>query len=802
VEAKNFAEIALPIPGKNTYTYSIPDALREKIDLGSSVLVPVHGRTLPGFVVDFKAETELEEVKEIVEVSVDTTFPKNLIPLSKWMSDYYLCPLGKVMKMMLPKGIYKKEEKILKLVSIPRAENSLTSKIIDMLSKKGEIKLSTVLKSLGKSSHTGRMTYSRIKALERKGYVEIVTQMKKPPLKIKTSRYIKSKKTIEDLLDEYKKTRSKKVACALKWLIENPEEIPVLELYKKSGTDSKSIKRLENAGIIESIYKEEFRDPLSEFFCKESAPPYLTDDQSHALNHIIEVLQKLDFEVMLLHGVTGSGKTEVYMRAIDECLKLRRQTIFLVPEIFLVSQILTQFLLRFGKKVAVLHSSLSSGEHYDVWRKIQEGYYDIIVGARSAVFAPLKDVGLIIVDEEFETSYKQDEVDPKYHAREVAIMRAKFEHALCILGSATPSLETYNNVKKKKFRLFTLPQRIESRPLPPVTIVDMKKEKDFIFSELLKEKLEDRLEKKEQTVLFINRRGHSNFIQCMDCGFVMRCPRCSVTLTYHIRPPKLKCHYCGYEKRAPNVCPVCKGRYISLTGLGTQKVEKELQKFLQARILRVDLDTTTVKGSHLSLFRKFKNKEADILLGTQMVAKGFDFPDVTLVGVISADTALNLPDFRASERTFQLLTQVAGRAGRSSLGGEVVIQTCSPSNYAIKYAATHSYNEFFSEEILYRKELFYPPFSRLGKIVVRSKLQGEARSVAFGIEKRLKAKVGKGIEILGPAPDPVFQVRGYYRWMILLKADRFFAIQKLIKNILHQKIDYGTAKISVDIDPM
>ena len=458
------------------------------------------------------------------------------------------------------------------------------------------------------------------------------------------------------------------------------------QLTQAPSTITALIKR----GVLSERREEVYRDPYGHKTFTPTNPLPLTMEQEEAIKPVLKTIDQDQHETFLLYGVTGSGKTEIYLQSIQEVLKKGKEAIVLVPEIALTPQMVDRFKGRFGNDVAVLHSALSTGEKYDEWRKVQRKEAKVVVGARSAIFAPFENLGIIIIDEEHETSYKQEEL-PRYHARDVAIHRARHHNCPVILGSATPSLESFARAKKDVYHLLTLSKRMNDRELPAVSIVDMREEmrsgNRTMFSRELFEKIEDRLAKKEQIILFLNRRGHSSFMMCRDCGYVMQCPHCDISLTYHRVSNEMKCHYCGHDTGVPEICPECSSNHIRYFGTGTQKVEEELLKLLpEARIVRMDVDTTGRKGAHEKLLDHFQSGKADILLGTQMIAKGLDFPNITLVGVLSADTMLHLPDFRSGEKTFQLLTQVSGRAGRHELSGEVVIQTYTPEHYSIEYA--------------------------------------------------------------------------------------------------------------------
>lgn len=532
-----------------------------------------------------------------------------------------------------------------------------------------------------------------------------------------------------------------------------------------------------------------------------------TLEQNQAIKSINESLNKNQSEVFLLYGITGSGKTEVYLQAIAAALKSGKSSIMLVPEIALTPQTVERFKERFGQEVALWHSRLKGSERYLQWKKIKEGKARIVVGARSAVFSPVKNLGLIIIDEEHETTYKQEDA-PRYNTQDVARERALLNKAVLILGSATPSLESYYKTVTKKYTLIHLSERIRKRDLPKVEIVDMRREfrrpqgRQVLFSRTLEERIRYTLSQKEQVILFLNRRGFSTFISCPKCGFTLRCRRCEVSLVYHYASQKLICHYCNYSIEPPQLCPECQGQYLRYFGLGTEKIESEAHRlFPQARIARLDTDITAKRGMEHQLLNDFKNRKIDLLIGTQMIAKGLDFPMVTLVGAISADTALNLPDFRASERTFNLLTQVAGRAGRGERPGFVVVQTYNPQHYAILASRTHNYLDFYKKEIKFRKELKLPPFTHITKLNIRAKNSELASENAHRLAKLLKAGLPDKISLVGPAPSVVPKVRGFFCWDILLKAKESMVITAFLKVGLKKFKKPSKIKLTVDVDP-
>ena len=577
-------------------------------------------------------------------------------------------------------------------------------------------------------------------------------------------------------------------------LLKNKIQIRKDELNKISAS---SVKTLLRKGILKEKEVEEYR--LKEIDVIKQEPFTLTPSQREAKEEILNT--KSLPKTFLLHGVTGSGKTIVYIEIVEEMLKQGKDSIFLVPEISLTPQMVYSFKSRFGDEVAVLHSRLSEGEKYDEYRKISNGKVHIVVGARSAVFAPFKNIGVIIIDEEHTTSYKRDN-NPKYSAIDIAIERSKFHNCRVILGSATPSLESYAKSIKGLYQRIELKTRFNDKVLPKVEIIDMNKERrrGAIFSDKLINEINLRLEKKEQVILLLNRRGYASFVTCSNCGHTIKCPHCDITLTYHKSSNTLRCHYCGYGDKMQEVCPKCKEKSMKSLGTGTEKVEEELKKLFNARIVRMDLDTTVKKGSHESIINDFKDYKYDILLGTQMIAKGLDFSRVTLVGVINADTSLMIPNYRSSEYTFQLLMQTAGRSGRGEKEGRVVIQTFNPEHYAIKFAKEHDYLGFFKKEMSIRRELSYPPYYYLVQIKVVGKdydiIRNEANKIAYKLKNLLKNS-----QILGPTTCSVFKLNGLYRFGIIIKYKKEEHIDEVLKILIDHYKNNRNIKIDIDINP-
>lgn len=614
-------------------------------------------------------------------------------------------------------------------------------------------------------------------------------------LKAKKGRVINKK---YDTYYKLKKDISAEKLTAKQWEIVNiileKNEILRSEALKISTS---ALNTLIKNDLLKEEKKEHYRLTYNEKLLPKKE---LTDEQKQA----VALVNLKKYDTYLLHGVTGSGKTEVYMELIEKALENGKSSILLVPEISLTPQMVSRFQQRFGSKIAAIHSALSDGEKYDEWRRISRNEAMIVIGARSAIFAPLKNIGVIIIDEEHSDSYKQSDMNPRYNAKDIAFIRGKTHNCPVILGSATPSLETYARALKGVYKLLSLPHRVNGKELPFVNIVDMNKEMKSSkghFSNVLLTAIKKRLEKKEQIILLLNRRGYSSFVSCKNCGFTFKCPNCDITLTYHKSSNTLRCHYCGYGEKTYEICPKCGEKALSNLGVGTQRIEEELQKYFQdSKILRMDYDTTSKKGMHEKMIKAFKNHEYDILLGTQIVAKGLDFEDVTLVGVINADTGLNIPDFRSSENTFSLLSQVAGRSGRSSKEGEVIIQTFNPKHYSIMYTKTHDYIGFYNEEMQIRRTLKYPPYYYLVNIKVSGKDEKEILNEALKIKRALLRNL-KNTIILGPSSATIFKLNNIYRYNLILKykkEDNLLAVLEKIQNHYKSKVKI---KIDIDINP-
>ncbi len=821
-----FANVVFPLPVDHAFSYEVPENFREIIRVGSRVLAPFGRRKLTGFVVELTTKIAFTEVKPITDVLDDAPiFSDEMLQLARWVADYYLSSWGEVLQATLPKGINLESKRIVRLIGEWRAEQlkSLQNvsenqrKILQALFNNGALSFQQLRRKIGSQN----LSYNLVQ-LQKKGHISIQEIVARAKTRERTMNFIQlapdwlASHSLDDEIGNLMLKHSRQ-AEILKILRDFPDGLFQVDLLKQAQISLSGLKSLLRKEIVTVSQKEVFRDYYRQVQPETPNTITLNKDQRQALDEIESRIETGGFRTFLLFGVTGSGKTQVYMEAIARVLKLGKTAIVLVPEISLTPQTVKRFKDFFGNDVAVLHSRMSSGERYDSWRRIQRGDYHIVIGPRSAVFAPLTNIGLIVVDEEQETTYKQYDMAPRYHARDVAIVRAKLNDALVILGSATPSVETFFNAQHKKYTLLTLPSRVEHIPMPQVEVVDMAKEhqkrkqgEPTVFSSRLLEKIAEKLTLHEQVILLQNRRGFSTYIVCQDCGYIEKCIHCDITLTYHREGNKLMCHYCNYQKPAPEVCPNCGGVNIRYSGVGTQRVEDELNYFFpKARTVRMDMDTTSKKGSHDQIFRDFSRGLYDILLGTQMVAKGLDFPRVTLVGVISADTTLLIPDYRASERTFQLLTQVAGRAGRKDKQGKVIIQTYAPKNHSILFAQKHDYLRFYASEINQRKELLYPPFGKLIEVGFRGPNEKSVSGYANRFVLLLNVR-SDFYQVLGPSPAPLSKIQGNYRYHIILKNDRKKdpAGKKLRSEVkaafqnFKKRYRPKDVKITIDVDPV
>jgi primosomal protein N' (replication factor Y) len=746
--AKEFAGIVFPIPVDRAFHYAVPESLREKIELGSRVLAPFAKGMLKGYCVSFPEVPEVASVKEIIRVLDDSPLlDSKLLSLARWLAEYYFCSLGEAIETMLPGAVRKLRAKMVRCVQ---------------------------------TTLSGELLEEKVAAL--------------------SERFPRQARVLQFIAKEGGKDFP----------------LTVVRVKRALGISDSPVNTLARKGLI-SITRSEI--PFSDV--ELSRPPVwqeppiteYTPEQKNALSMIEPLIEKGLFGVLLLYGVSGSGKTEVYIQAIRKVVERGKQAIMLVPEVALTPQTVGRFARHFPK-IALLHSYQPSPERNWAWQKVRSGEAQVIIGPRSAVFAPTPNLGLIAIDEEHETSFKQENA-PRYHARDVAIMRANLEKFPVILGSSTPDLVTLQNAKTGKYALATLPYRVRGAAFPEVEVVNMVKEqfelkKSVLISRKLAQALETALKKKEQSIIFLNRRGFSTFLTCPRCGFVLKCRDCDITLTYHKRTGQALCHYCGRWIAPPQACPECFFPHLRYLGAGTERVEETLSRISpDAKMLRMDSDSMRTENSYVRAMYSFKRGEIDILVGTQMLAKGLDFPNVTLVGVVGPDNLLSMPDFRASERTFQLIVQVAGRAGRAEKPGRVIIQAIRPDNFCIQTASELNYDAFARRELSLRKPLRYPPFGRLLKITVSAKKEAaafeKAKSISVALARAIDALPPAGrrppASVLGPAPAPLARIKGEYRYQILLKADTSKLIADIVRQVRDQLKSVGRTHVSLDRDP-
>lgn len=788
--AKVIAEVVVDIKNKavnKVFDYTVPEELAHLIQPGVRVLVPFGPRTIMGFVISLKEQTELQNLRPIKElIDVVPVLNDELRELGMSLSEETGSTMIQCFEAMIPNAMRAKYKKKLLCLS-----DTLSPNLASLFQNSRVIDYEQIPANLLKEVK---------QAIEHK-QVELIYEVK-DQLGKKMIKYIA---LIDGNLDLSSFNRAAKQKQVLEYLIAQPNPVLKSQLMDELQVTHAIMKTLVDKSVIKEIEVEAYRDPYADVVHQQSKALKLNQEQQVAVTTVAHACEENACDIFLLHGITGSGKTEVYLQMIENVLVKGQQAIMLVPEIALTPQIAGRFKSRFQNKVAVLHSALSMGEKYDEWRKILKQEVQIVVGARSAIFAPFKDIGIIIIDEEHEATYKQEEA-PRYHAIEVAKQRAITHRCPVVLGSATPSLESFARAQKGVYRLLTLSKRaVSTAKLPTVKLIDMRQHStvsdQMILSDVLQEAIAKRLERQEQVVLLLNRRGYSNFMQCRECGEVVNCPNCDVSLTYHKPNQKLKCHYCGFESFILRRCPSCQSEELRFFGLGTQKVEEYLQdQFRGARIMRMDVDTTSKKGSHQELIAAFERKEADILIGTQMVGKGLDFPDVTLVGVLAADLMLHLSDFKAAERTFQLLTQVAGRAGRHELEGEVLIQTYSPEHYVMKCVVEQNYHAFYVEEMKMRRRFGYPPYYYLASVMMSSEDYNDLIMACDKVNQYLRNQLGHSCIIVGPTMPYVGRINQRFRMYFMIK----YKQEPRLRAILSQLLMYfqeGSVSLSLDFFP-
>ena len=803
--SRRYVEVALPPPLSRQLTYSVPVDLVELVQPGTIVLVPLQRRLVTGFVLQFQtlADSPSEpgeeypsslppaaggqvdgrrlrpgDVRDIAQVlDADSPLSPEVVELCRWMAAYYLLPLGRALAAALPPGVKLTSRRLVHPLStggLPPAldGDDMAGRVWEQLAASGSLQVGTLKHRLGSSGLEQALSrLRRAQCIDIRPVLSGSKMSAKQQQQVRVTDMARARREMPEL-----QRRAPTQASCLEYVISHGATAKRSLVGR--GFSYAVLKGLGSRGLLETVVQEMIRDPLAHLETDGPEPQTLTEDQRRVLDPILAALDSGGFFPALLHGVTGSGKTLIYLRAVERALSQGRGAIVLVPEIALAWQMVRRFKAHFGEAVTVLHSQLPNGERYDTWRLLRRGEQRLLIGARSAILAPVKDVGIIIVDEEHDGSYIQDDLNSRqpfaYSARDLAVVRARMAGAAIILGSATPSLESYWNARMGKYRTLSLPSRIDDRPLARVDVVDMRREpfqgkQRALFSRSLRLKMRERLERGEQIVLLQNRRGFAPAVSCTSCGEAVRCGHCHVSLTYHrSQGEDMRCHYCDYRGPVPRICPSCGSTEVRLEGVGTQQVEKALlEQFPSIRVIRMDVDTTGWKGAHDTLVEGFRRGEADVLLGTQMVAKGLDFPLVTLVGVISADTGLHMPDFRAAERSFQLLTQVAGRSGRGERPGEVVIQTRLPTEPALVAAAGQDYESFAEGELAQRREAGFPPFGRLVCFRWRGPDESSVERAARLGMKRLKRQEGNWAA-LGPSPAPLARLRGEYRWQALL----------------------------------
>lgn len=798
------AQVIVDVPTMQTnrpYTYLIPAAWQSQVQPGMRVIVPFGRgkRRVQGFVVNLTDQSTFDGDLKTIDTVVDLAPVLNTeaLAMTAWLAQSTFAFQITCAQTMLPAVMRAKYEKQLRVTD--KTSPAVREKLFGDASS---VPFETVA--------TDSQMVSQLMRWQKAGEVDVYYQVKNQARR-KTQLAVKAALTPAELATAQTTVRAgatQQLALLKALATLNGETLTQKVFSRRFNVSDATIRSGEKKGWLTRVAEEVYRDPYADSDIPATKPLTLNDEQRVAVDQIVTAIDAPATTTFLLEGVTGSGKTEVYLQAMAAALKAGKTALMLVPEISLTPQMVRRVKGRFGHAVAVLHSGLSNGEKYDEWRRIQRGEAQVVVGARSAVFAPLTNIGLIVMDEEHESSYKQDDA-PRYHARQVALWRSRYHHCPVVLGSATPSLETRARAEKGVYSRLVLKDRVNQRPLPAVSIVDMKKEMqqhaESNFSAPLLVALQDRLDRHEQSVLMLNRRGYSSFVLCRDCGFVLKCPNCDISLTLHMDTHTMKCHYCGHEEAIPRICPNCHSRQIRYYGTGTEKVEEELRDLLpDARIIRMDNDTTRKKGAHEKLLATFGRGDADILIGTQMIAKGLDFPNVTLVGVLNADTALGLPDFRASERTFQLLTQVSGRAGRAEKAGHVYIQTFNPDHYAIRFAQHHDYEGFFKYEMRMRHQGGYPPYYFTVQITASDLDEAVAAKRMYQLLEWLRPRLTPSTLILGPTPKPIARVNRRYYYQMVLKYKREPNLASTLSTLLQetQVQQRQGLQISIDVEPL
>ena len=779
-----YVEIVFPLPFRKTFTYLIPKELEKQAKIGVRAVAPFGKRTLTGFIINKIKTTSLkEEIKPLIDILDELPIiDKEGFRFYEWLADYYLCSFGEALKLAVPYGseveskrkVIPDQKACAHLLIKEKNKSSTRGKILKVLSEKKEISLRQLQKLVKKKN-----VYSILRTLQEQGVISLLDLVQSAKVKPKTVNYVKLSKTVAQvysLFPEIERRSPKQIKLLLELVAAKGKGLPVAELLHKTTSSKSSLDSLANKGIVK-IYEQEIDRRYVEQYTEEHAKLILSDQQEKVIGEVSKEINENKYNTFLLHGVTGSGKTQVYIELTKKVLHQKKTALILVPEISLTPQITSRFFNAFGDEVTVLHSRMSPGERYDSWRRIFKGKSSVVIGARSALFAPLKNPGIIVVDEEHDASYKQSDMIPKYNARDAAIMLGSISNCPVLLGSATPSIESMYNAKTEKYNLLELTERIDNAKLPLITLVDVNKERkkqrmENIFSKILLNKIEERLKRSEGVIILQNRRGFSTQIYCTDCGEVELCDNCSVPMVYHINKNNIQCHYCGLIKEVPGACTHCGSIALKYFGTGTERVEDELEfYFPKVKMSRIDSDSITKKSALSRLLLSFGMGEIDILVGIQMVSKGLDFSRVTLVGVISAETTLWLPDFRADERTFQLLTQVSGRAGRSKNPGEVIIQTMNEKHFALQMVLNNNYKDFYEREIADREKMGFTPFTRIALIEAKDQSNDKAKGAINDFYRELKKYI-KWLKISPPATAIISKLKGQYRYQILIKSPR------------------------------
>jgi primosomal protein N' (replication factor Y) len=777
--------VAVPLPFQAPFSYRLP-AGAPVPERGVRVMVPFGSRRVIGVVCGRANGAEGRELKPVLEVVDDAPLAEPpLLDLAEFVADHYLAPPGECYRLVLPPAGVRASRAVIRLLKPGGADDPLLRHLQD-----GPLRVTALHKRLGRDPQ------ARLARLRLKGVVSVEQAIDTPGFR---------ELQVAVLDQESAPTRGRAQAEVIERLRAAGGRARVAELVRDRASLRAAVARLAQTGALRIVAERELRSPLG-LPSREAVAVVPTSDQARALAELLPAVESGGFQPFLLHGVTGSGKTEVYFRAVEAALERGRGAILLVPEIGLTPMLVRAARARFGATVSVLHSELGAGERHDEWWRIREGEARVVVGARSAVFAPVPELGLVVVDEEHDGSYKQDE-SPRYHGRDVAVMRGRLEACAVVLGSATPALESYANARSGKYRELRLPSRVGVQGLPQVEIVDrravLRAGGEPILSPPLREALAARLARGEQSLVLLNRRGYATSLLCRECGQEAMCPNCSVSLTLHRTGRLARCHYCGHEARTPEACASCSGAYLRLTGFGTEKVAEAIAAALPAaRVERLDRDRASRRGVLAQTLAAFEAGAIDILVGTQMIAKGHDFPRVTLVGVVDADVGLGIPDFRSGERTFQLLTQVAGRAGRGETAGEVILQTHMPEHYALVHACAQEYEAFFERELEFRRTMGYPPTSALVNLIVRAREEEAGREAVTALGAALRARAHGRYRVLGPARAPLARLRQEHRFQVLLKGHRK-AMREAVRAALVAR--YGETRwpgVAVDVDPL